>query len=114
MCAIDDAEYSDVWLEERPTARKPWKCIECYRTIAAGEQYLRVKSLYDGQWDTMQTCRHCDAAGTWLRAVCGGYPRPRPVRGAERALGRGVPVDRDGPVDRRDEAEVARRPRPRT
>lgn len=75
MCAIDGAEGSTItiWHETTPRARKPWTCIECGRTIPPGEQYLRVAELYDGRWSTLRTCHHCDAAGEWLRAACGGY-----------------------------------------
>jgi hypothetical protein len=74
MCAIDDADPPDVWDERTRTARKPWVCAECERTICPGETYLCVSCLYRGEgWSTFRTCRHCEAVSTWMRTVCGGY-----------------------------------------
>jgi hypothetical protein len=73
MCAIDDCERSEVWLEDQVRARKPWSCQECWRCIPPGERYTRIKSLYDGFWSTIRRCRHCTVAGEWMNEVCGGY-----------------------------------------
>jgi hypothetical protein len=74
MCAIDDCEPATLWHETEPTARKPHICYECGRAIKPGESYHRVKCLSDGRWWNDCWCNHCDAAGEWLRTVCGGYP----------------------------------------
>lgn len=41
------------------TARKPWKCCECRRAIAVGEQYERASGMTDGCIFTEKTCLVC-------------------------------------------------------
>jgi len=54
---IDD--YPDVWDVTTPKARVEHVCCECGVTIAKGEFYQRIKSLYDGYWMTHITCSPC-------------------------------------------------------
>lgn len=74
MCAIEDCEPWTVHREETRTARKPWTCGECDRTIPTGERYQFLTGLADHQWHEHRWCAHCAAAGLWLQEVCGGYP----------------------------------------
>ena len=74
MCSIDWCdEWSTVWLVDYLTARTPKRCYECRRTISPREDYQRVKSLYDGRWDTWAICQHCTVVAEWLEEMCGGY-----------------------------------------
>src|SRR5271167_465512 len=54
-----DGEYCDVSEHKIVKARKPHKCLECDRTIAAGDDYERIKQLYDGGWSTWEVCLIC-------------------------------------------------------
>lgn len=74
MCAIEDCEPATIWNETHRNARKQHLCEECGRRIQPGETYRHVKILDDGRWSRYLECSHCEAAGTWLHAVCGGYP----------------------------------------
>jgi hypothetical protein len=73
MCAIDGCESNDFTDVSHPRARKAHRCCECRRTIQPGETHLLVKALYDGYWSSDRTCAHCEAAGSWLDAMCGGW-----------------------------------------
>lgn len=73
MCAIEDAEPAQVWLNATVKAVKPWRCVECRRPIGVGEQYNRTTLLQEGVWRRIRTCAHCWAAARWLAEVCGGY-----------------------------------------
>jgi hypothetical protein len=73
MCSIDDAEDWQFGNIEQRRARKPHRCIECGREIAAGELYQYARGyFYDGGWCTYRSCLNCDAARTWLVVQCGG------------------------------------------
>lgn len=63
MCFYYDG-YCDVYKTNVVKARKPCRCCECAQPIAVGEEYHRVKSLYDGHWNTYRTCVVCQ----WFRA----------------------------------------------
>jgi predicted RNA-binding Zn-ribbon protein involved in translation (DUF1610 family) len=63
-------EFSD---ETKPTARKQHRCTECWRVIAAGEQYVYFTGKSDGEMHVYKTCRHCAAARVWLTTACDGY-----------------------------------------
>lgn len=73
MCAIDDGERCDVWLETNPRAGKEWRCSECGRAIMRGENHRLITSLYDGKWSRTRVCRHCAVGADWLTEECGGY-----------------------------------------
>lgn len=75
MCAVDDAEpfkFTAGRVERR--ARKEHFCDECQRKIARGESYAYIAGVVDSGWAEFHTCRHCEAAGSWLVVMCGGYP----------------------------------------
>lgn len=74
MCMIDGAEMCEVW-QERPVkaARKAHKCSECGRTIAAGETYRSIFTVFEGDASTVRQCQHCVVAADWLTKECGGY-----------------------------------------
>lgn len=59
MC-FDYDGYSEVWNETTPRARKPYRCCECGGTIAKGEQYRNVFSVYEGDAMTSRTCLACE------------------------------------------------------
>lgn len=61
-CCFDYDEAADVWVTKTVKARKPWKCEECGGEIAPGDEYQRMKSLYDGDWSTYRNCASCHAA----------------------------------------------------
>jgi hypothetical protein len=66
------AERSHVWHESEQRAKKPYKCGECGRDIAVGENYWRVWAVssegpFKGKW-----CAHCNVAKEWLWKNCGG------------------------------------------
>jgi len=65
-----------VFRTETRQARKPYRCCECRREIAAGETYEYATGILSGEyyWLTMRTCAHC-AAGPerWLTRNCGGW-----------------------------------------
>ena len=56
-CCVDKA--ADVYNESWQRARKRYKCCECRSLIQIGEEYQRVKMLYDGLWVTYKTCEKC-------------------------------------------------------
>jgi hypothetical protein len=45
-----------------PRSRKPRRCDECSRPIAAGEHYSRTAAVWEGEWFTNVACRHCAVA----------------------------------------------------
>ncbi len=74
MCMIEDAEPATLYNAHVVAhSRKPRKCDECQRDIAVGEKYHSASMLYDGLWDTFDTCEHCMASQRWLQGQCGGY-----------------------------------------
>lgn len=74
MCMIEDAEIADIYRETVVhRARKPHKCLDCFREIAPGESYTAVDMLYDGRWTHEEMCAHCHAAAQWLVKECGGF-----------------------------------------
>lgn len=73
MCSVDDADPWAVCRTQTPRARKPKPCDECTRTINVGETYHLLDGLMDDTWSQWRWCRHCEAAGQWLRTACGGY-----------------------------------------
>jgi hypothetical protein len=78
MCVCID-ESVDVWSESTRRARKPHTCEECHETIAPGDTYVRVATLYDGSWSDHALCSGCrawaSAYNATIREVCGcsGY-----------------------------------------
>ncbi len=54
-----DGDSAEVYNEYILKARKPAKCGECRKTIEPGEQYEKVKMLYEGDWLTYRTCAEC-------------------------------------------------------
>jgi hypothetical protein len=75
MCMVDGADdnYTVYNTPRLVCSRKDHKCDECYRVIAKGEQYYRGSGLYDGRWDVLTICVHCNVAGEWLAKNCGGF-----------------------------------------
>lgn len=74
MCLIDDCgDRADFNFERWQRARKPYECVECHRTIAAGERYRYCVIKYDGYVDAYRTCAHCTRAEEWLRVHCRGW-----------------------------------------
>lgn len=59
MCGCDDPP--DVYRETVRRARKPHRCCECSRTIAAGERYQYASGVWDGRGDAFKTCIRCAA-----------------------------------------------------
>ena len=72
-CRIDDAYACDVHNDSHPAAQKHHTCRECRRTIKAGESYELVRVLWDGSWNTIKTCTHCQAAREFLGKYCSGW-----------------------------------------
>lgn len=58
-CYCDVGDPPTVQHTERVLARKVYRCYECSRSIALGEQYERAASLYDGAWDVTRVCCRC-------------------------------------------------------
>jgi hypothetical protein len=54
-------------------ARKRHKCMECYRVINVGEQYLVEGYISDGEKFTHKTCGNCVVARNYLADNCGGF-----------------------------------------
>jgi hypothetical protein len=54
-------------------ARKQHRCVECRRTIDAGETYLVTVYPWEGEIETDRCCAHCEIARRWLSAECSGY-----------------------------------------
>ena len=61
-------EYCDVWCEANIKARKPHKCMACKETIQPGQTYIKVDSLYDGDWNHVIRCARCQAIWKHLNA----------------------------------------------
>lgn len=60
VCVYADFdEQAEVWLVEKPCARRPHKCSECGQLIAAGQQYQKNRIFYDGAWEVWKTCAIC-------------------------------------------------------
>ena len=73
MCAVEDLDPPAVFSETKRRARRDHVCVECGRTIRAGEQYRFVSGLWDGRWSSHKMCRHCDALSGWMTHMCGGW-----------------------------------------
>lgn len=75
MCAVDDCEPWVASKQETRRARKPWRCCECGRIIAVGEQhqFLSGRTSDSDGWVEHRWCQHCDAAAVWMQVVCNGY-----------------------------------------
>ena len=56
---VDDYDYSEIMLERWFTARKLYKCHECFRKIQKGEKYYKEVSLDDGYFSAHRTCSDC-------------------------------------------------------
>jgi hypothetical protein len=55
----DDYEPWDFYDQRIVKARKPHKCCECYREIAAGSEYECITGKCDGYIDRYKTCLDC-------------------------------------------------------
>lgn len=71
---MPDTITPDIYTETHPTAAKPHRCCECYRTIPKGEKYQRVKGLWDGEWATYCTCEKCEQQRDDYRSEVGESP----------------------------------------
>lgn len=61
-CACIEAtgdDYAESTHTNILTARKPYKCGECYRQIQPGEQYEMCTMLFEGDWSRCKTCLDC-------------------------------------------------------
>lgn len=73
MCRIDGTETVEIFHSANRRARKPYKCIECGRSIVIGETYHYEFGTLEGFAETYRTCSHCMVAREWLRVNCGGW-----------------------------------------
>lgn len=87
MCYADDA-HGWVNVDTWPTARKPHRCLECDRTILAGEPYKRTACIGDSTADTVVTCAHCARLADWVMVLCGGYAFGEVLAGMREHLSR--------------------------
>lgn len=74
MC-MTDYDPAVVYRQEMRTARKPWQCTECHRTIQPGERYSFVAAMWEpgGRWSSIRTCGHCAEVQRWLLWQCHGF-----------------------------------------
>ena len=73
MCMIDDGETCSVWSEREHKAKKQHKCGECSRQIEAGETYVAIFGVFEGDPFHGKICGHCAVLADWLGENCGGY-----------------------------------------
>lgn len=74
MCMVDGADGCYTEFERKiRTARKEHRCDECQRTITLREEYEYCAGIYDGDFVSNKTCRHCIDAREWLSIVCNGW-----------------------------------------
>lgn len=73
MCDYEPEDRCIVLHYAARRARKPHRCGECGRVIAAGETYQHTGMLFEGHKYTNKCCSHCVVARQWLIAECGGY-----------------------------------------
>ena len=71
-----DGDYSTIWEETTPKAKKEYKCIECYGVITVGEKYAKTSSLYDGSWTHYRYCQGCCNLRKLVSAGFTMEPRP--------------------------------------
>ena len=72
MCIVD-GEYSTIWDETFPVARKRHVCAECDGPIPPRTKHVRIGSLYDGYWETYRMHLECRTLWTFMvNDVCGG------------------------------------------
>ena len=67
-CYCDYGDPPQAYSATRHKARRAYRCEECMRQIAPGEQYERAAALYDGAWDVMRTCCRCLDARDYITA----------------------------------------------
>lgn len=58
-CDMSCGDYPEFYREEKPTARKTYKCCECGEEIKAGEKYHKAVGKWDGSLSTYRTCWAC-------------------------------------------------------
>jgi hypothetical protein len=68
-----DYDPPELYSETQRTARKEHRCEECWRMIAAGEQYWYASGKAEGEFFDAKTCAHCHRAAEWLIKECRGY-----------------------------------------
>jgi hypothetical protein len=66
MCFCPD-ESPEFAAQTRPRARKAHRCVECRRTIAVGEVYVREASKWEGEVSASVFCIDCHE---WATALC--------------------------------------------
>lgn len=54
-------EIATVYGCDRPKARKPHQCVECYGTIQVGEKYHKHHGIWDGQALDYKVCEDCES-----------------------------------------------------
>jgi len=59
-CDPGDYDYCTVWRERTVRARRTWRCCECGCEIPHGTFYIRTTNLFEGEWQTFQTCLICN------------------------------------------------------
>jgi hypothetical protein len=69
-----DFDTCDVFDITTPVARKPHRCGECDLPVKPGRTYVRVGSLYEGQWSTYHAHAECFALMRFIeKEVCGDH-----------------------------------------
>jgi hypothetical protein len=58
-CCVSDYDPPTVYVYKTVRARKEYTCDECYEAISPGQQYERVRGMWDGVWETYRTCIPC-------------------------------------------------------
>ena len=54
-------ETPEVYVHERPKARKKHTCCECRGVIQPGELYHRHRGVWDGRGCSFRVCNDCEA-----------------------------------------------------
>lgn len=68
MCYCD-GDGPTIYNHATRKGRKPYKCYECRRAIAAGEVHDVHSGLWDGEFSTFRWCVHCTAAQAAYAAI---------------------------------------------
>ncbi len=51
--------YCEVYVNERPRAKKEHRCAACRETIKPGHIYNRLRSIFQGEPRTVKRCLRC-------------------------------------------------------
>jgi hypothetical protein len=58
-CYAGDLDPAELTNEQWYSAAKPYRCCECSSKIEPGEQYQRIRQLYECNWYQYITCEKC-------------------------------------------------------